>query len=197
MESSEPGPSNQDVDAQLQPAAPVSDVRVARTLTNPRGYSPLDVTRVLSYSSRRIQWHLKHEPMTPEIRRSFLEAVQDRQTLRNIFGETGDSSASEDEGGGQEENRVPPQVNPDPASLKLRAGLSPFHTDINTSPDPKLDDDGKPDIDYPLCNDLYKTLKISHINHLQYNYSISSFINWFNHLEDIFIADPNRYGSGS
>src|SRR6185312_14297747 len=103
------------------------------------------------------------------------------------------------EGEGQDKNHTPisSQITPDPEPSKLRAGLAPFHININTFPDPKLDNNGEPDIDYPPCNDLYKALKISHIDRLQYNYSISSFINWLNTHKDLFITDPNRYGSGS
>src|SRR5438552_2098120 len=103
--------------------------------------------------------------MTPELRRLFFKAVQDRKTLFNIFGKVGDSSELENDGE-DEDRAATPQVTPAPESLKLRAGLAPFYTDINTFPDPKLNNDGEPDVDYPFPNDLYKALKVNRIDRL-------------------------------
>ena len=209
MEANEAGPAAPSATIHRESSRRTSDApeqrfrpgRIARTSSNPRGYGPLQLDKIISYSTRRVRWHGRHDSMAPEARRLFLEAIEDRKKFLDSFGTSGDtSSESEPE---QPTPAIQPEVIPIPVPAaakpikQLRAGLSPFHLDLNTSPELNLDDPNEPDVDYLPPNDNYKALKVSKINTLQYDCSISSFINWINILEDIFVADPNRYGDGS
>ena len=77
--------------------------------------------------------------------------MQDRKQLFEAIGKIGDIFESK-----PENEHFAPVVQPNttPATApttnaKLRAGLSPFYTDLNTAPDLKFNDPTEPDVIYP------------------------------------------------
>ena len=142
--------------------------RVPRTEENPRGYGPLDIRRVTAYSNRRITWHFRHESMTSATRTAFLDGIDARTRFLEAMKRSGDTSSEESDPPTREPTPEPtpdhtardrasrptPEQDNNPLPLldvsnRYKINLTYYQEDLVTPLDPKLENDGEPDEEYP------------------------------------------------
>jgi hypothetical protein len=164
--------------AENNPAVPAdppvnpSNVRIAPTNDNPRGYPPFDLQHVPTYTKNQLHYYHTSRAMLGVDKTELMRQMEERKALLEVI----------DWDGNTRENTPAGSLPPDPPVPSSSRTLS-------------FDNDSEADSECPAPLPGVKGIKFnpSDITQLRYDSNVAQFNNWLEDLKSAFDGDPGKY----